>query len=81
MKPFTITMHPGANVQRASAQLARLIIDRWMPDNAGGVHMLINPRLASSLSALWQQVNMEQKAKSFRVGIYGNVPNLVEINE
>jgi hypothetical protein len=46
---YNITATPGANPQHAAARLASYIVNRWMPGNAGGVHVLITPKLASIL--------------------------------
>lgn len=81
MTPYTVELKPGANVDAAASRLAKLIIDRWMPGNAGGVHILLTPRLAGSLASLWAAVNASNKSKRFRVSIEGNKPLLTEMEE
>lgn len=74
MTPFCVTLDPGNNVPQASMRLAKLIVDRWMPGNAGGVHLLVTPQMAKSLAAIWPH----DRPKTLRVEIVGNRPVITE---
>lgn len=50
---YRVTIHPGRNTMDATARLARLIIDRWMPGHAGGVVVLAGPQLCQLLHPLF----------------------------
>ena len=71
--PYVMTLHPGQRPEIAAAKAARYIVDRWMPNNAGGVHVMMTPRLAKALLAIYQEMD---KATDIRVTIQGNIPNL-----
>ena len=79
MTPFVITLQPGANVMLAATRAARVIIDRWMPHNAGGVHWLVGGQLAGHLAVLWGRANARQRPIRIRVHVEANRPVLTEL--
>lgn len=52
---YRITVEPGANPGKAAMRMAKFIVDRWLPSNAGGVHVMITPPLADSLLPFFQR--------------------------
>ena len=69
-----VTVAPGANPDRAAARLARYIVDRWMPGNAGGIHLVATPRMASVLLQFFQR----QQPTDLVVDTRGLVPVIRE---
>lgn len=74
--PYTLTLKPGANAHRAADQAAAYVVNRWLPNNAGGVHILITPRLAKALLSMLQEGLRYQRDVRVRVTIEGNIPHL-----
>lgn len=68
-----MTLHPGANPAKAASRAAQYIVNRWMPGNAGGVHLMVTPRLAQALLTIYNEMSGETR---IRVTIQGNIPNL-----
>jgi len=54
-KPYKIKVTPGQNPKIAAEKLSRLIIDKAMPRNAGGVHVLCGPGLTSLLIPFFER--------------------------
>ncbi len=73
MVPYIMTLHPGNNPAKAAARAAQYIINRWMPNNAGGIHLMVTPRLATALLTIYREMKKETQ---IRVTIQGNIPNL-----
>ncbi len=73
MIPYIMTLHPGANPAKAAARAAQYIINRWLPNNAGGIHLMVMPRLAQALLTIYSEMSKETH---IRVTIQGNIPNL-----
>lgn len=71
--PYTLTLTPGPNADRAAERAARYIIDTWMPGNAGGVHLMVTPRIKAALLAIYQKATGPVRV---RVSLEGNVPLL-----
>ncbi len=46
---YRVTTKPGGRPDLAAMRLAVYIVDRWLPDHAGGVHILITPTLAEAV--------------------------------
>jgi hypothetical protein len=76
--PYTMTLHPGRNPAGAADKAARYIVDRWMPGNAGGVHVMITPRLAKALYTIYSEAT---KPVYIRVTIRGHIPNLTILDD
>jgi hypothetical protein len=71
---YTVTVTPGPNAQHAAARLAKYIINRWMPGNAGGIHVMVTPQMAESLLPFFQR-----KANTIlTVDTMGTVPEIRE---
>ncbi len=81
MKPYTISLKPGANTAIAASKLAHFIVERWVPGNAGGVHVLITPRIAETLRGLWEEANAKNQERWFRVALQGNMPAIIELDD
>lgn len=72
-EPYVITLTPGGNHEDAAARCARYIVNRWLPGNAGSVHLMVTPRLAGVLLTIYRQ--MEEPTR-IRVTVQNNIPNL-----
>lgn len=73
---YRVELRPGGNVEAAAGRLARTIIDRWIPGHAGGVHLLLTPKLASIVADLWRQVNDGARARTLVVDTRRGMPVL-----
>jgi hypothetical protein len=73
--PYTITLHPGKNAEAVAGKVARYIVDQWMPGNAGGVHLIVTPRLTKCLVEIYKKMTTDTR---IRVSLEGNVP-LIEV--
>lgn len=71
--PYIITLHPGRRGDDAARRCSRYIIDRWMPGNAGGIHLLVGDQLSKALSTIYDYMT---KPVRIRVTIHNNIPNL-----
>lgn len=71
--PYVITLTPGKTPERAAKECARYILNRWLPNNAGGVHLLAGPRLTKALETIYRTM---PGPTEIRVTIRGNIPNL-----
>ncbi len=71
--PYVMTLRPGPNAEQAAERAARYIIDTWMPGNAGGVHLMVTPRLTKALLAIYTAAKGPVRV---RVSLDGNVPLL-----
>lgn len=76
MIPYIMTLHPGPNAAAAAKRAATYIMDRWLPDNAGGIHVLVTPKLTAKLAQFYELVNRFDHPAEIRVTIQGNVPCL-----
>ena len=74
--PYELTLTPGANIEAAAAKVAKYIVNRWMPNNAGGIHMLVTPKIAAVLLELYKSVNATKISIKVRVTIENNIPVL-----
>ena len=72
---YRITVEPGTNPGMAAMRMAKFIVDRWLPDNSGGVHVMITPLLANSLLLLFQR----PKPTVVSVDTHGDRPIITEI--
>lgn len=70
-----IRITPGANPDKASLRLATLIVNKWMPGNAGGVHVICTPQL----SKLLHQFFVRSKQTDIAVSFNGITPVISEI--
>jgi len=52
---YKVTIHPGRNPAMACAKLARVIIDRWLPNHAGGAPVLLARQLCPLLMPSFQK--------------------------
>lgn len=73
MTPFTMTLNPGPHAGKAAAKAAEYVVDQWLPDNAGGVHVMVTPRLAMTFLKLYQETKGPVKV---RVSLENNIPLL-----
>jgi hypothetical protein len=64
---YDIRLEPGANVEKAVAKLSKYIIDRWMPDNAGGIVVMQGPALCELIYPIWRRVNENRKGVTLRI--------------
>jgi hypothetical protein len=71
--PFTITLTPGPNIGKAAAKAAAYVVDQWLPDNAGGVHVMVTTRLAATFLKLYQEAKGPVKV---RVSLENHIPLL-----
>lgn len=71
---YDVTVTPGNNAKKASIRMAHYIVQRWMPDNAGGVHMLAGAQLAGLLLPFFERV----KPTKLRVDTTDNRPVISE---
>lgn len=78
---YVITLNPGVKSGEAAKKAATYIIDRWMPNNRGGVHVLVTPRLTAQLFKFWELVNQFDRPAKIRVIIEGNMPVLHVLEE
>lgn len=70
--PYIVTIHVVTTPERALAaadKLARYIIDRWMPGNAGGVHVLMTPKLAKRIAGFYAHCALKKKEMQVRVSL------------
>jgi hypothetical protein len=72
-EPYTITLKPGANVAAASKKCAEYIINTWLPNNAGGVHFMLTPKLTLTIYEIYKNIKEDTK---LRVTIKNNVPHI-----
>ncbi len=77
--PYTVDIQPNRNAVEASVKLAKYIIDRWMPGNAGGVHVIVTPQLARGLSPLYARATIERRVISIRITVPGQIPVITEL--
>ena len=54
-KPYKVKIEPGPNPEKAATRLATYIVNRWMPGNVGGVHIMLTPQLTKSLLPFFQR--------------------------
>lgn len=73
---YRVTATPGQNAERAAASLARYVIDRWMPGNAGGVRVFGVPQLCALLLPFFQR----DKATILEVDTRGITPVVKEVS-
>ncbi len=76
---YIITLSPGGNVDAVAMRCASVVIDRWLPQNRGGVHLMMGPRLAAHIAALLHKAAHHQRPIRVRVTIEGNIPVLTEL--
>lgn len=76
---YRVTMKPGGNTEKGVVKLARYIVDRWMPGNAGGVHVLATPALCQLLHPLWLRVQGEGRAMQLEVDTRSGRPVISEV--
>jgi hypothetical protein len=72
---YRVTITPGERPDLAALRMAKYIINRWMPDHAGGVVILLAPRLASLL----QHFFTRPAATEVSVDTRGITPVITEI--
>ena len=72
-EPYVMTLHQGKNKEAAAMKGARYIINKWMPGNAGGVHVLVTPKMAASLLSIYKTMTKDTK---IRVSHQSNIPLL-----
>ena len=72
---YRITVEPGANPGKAAMRMAKFIVDRWLPSNAGGVHVMITPSLCISLLPFFERT----KPTEISVDTHHNHPIITEI--
>lgn len=77
-KPYRVTLHPGQNVDVACVRLAKYVIDRWMPNHAGGAPVLLGPKLARSLRGFFDKANTSQKDVVISIHFEGHIPVISE---
>jgi hypothetical protein len=73
MTPFTMTLTPGPNAAEASVKAAKYVMNEWLPNNAGGVHILVTPKLAETFLKIYQEAKGPVKV---RVSLENNIPLL-----
>ena len=72
---YRVTVQPGKNAEAAAARLARLVVQRWMPGNGGGVHVFCTPNLAALLIQFFQR----EKSTTIEIDTDGITPVITEI--
>lgn len=68
-------IRPGPNPKAAAERLAELIINRWMPHNAGGAIFLLVPKLAAALCPLFERTQL----LTIQVDTFGTIPVIKEV--
>jgi hypothetical protein len=76
---YIITLHPGRRAEEATARLAKAIIDRWMPNHAGGAPLLIGPGLCQLLHPFFQKANQRNRDVMLRIDTTDTRPVITEI--
>lgn len=71
---YEVTVSPGHNPENASLKLAHYIINRWLPGNAGGVHFMLDRKMANSLLQFFQR----SKNTTLIINTMDNVPVITE---
>ncbi len=76
-QPYTMTLTPGRNADACANRAARYVIDRWLPDNAGGIHLMVTSRLAGAFYLILTQAAEARLGQvRVRVEIRGSIPEL-----
>jgi hypothetical protein len=77
--PYRLTIHPNRDIHAAPLKLATFIIDKWMPNNAGGVHVLLGQRLAGSLRQFFEKATERQKNYEIGIAFRGSEPQIIDL--
>lgn len=75
---YSIVVHPGANIHAASSRMARIIVDRWLPNNAGGIHLLMTPKVAQRLLPIFERANKLKRDVQVDINTLGMIPIITE---
>jgi hypothetical protein len=75
---YRVTIHPGASAA-GPTKLATMIINRWMPNNAGGAPFLLAPKLAKSLEQFFARAKSSGKSVNIQISTMSLVPEITEI--
>lgn len=75
---YNVTIHPGASPE-GPMKLATMIINRWMPSNAGGAPFLLSPKLAKSLEQFFAKAKSSGKGVNIQINTRGTVPEIIEV--
>jgi hypothetical protein len=72
---YLLRAKPGKSPQTAAEKMSRYIIDRWIPGNAGGAHVLMGPGLTKLLLQFFKRPTPTK----LRVDTRGSKPVITEI--
>lgn len=64
---YSVTLHPGKNIEQTAGRLALMIIDRWMPNHAGGAPLLLGAGLQRQLIPMYERINRVNKPMMIEV--------------
>jgi hypothetical protein len=75
--PYTIACSPGSlDPWAAGKRAATVVVNRWMPGHAGGVHHIVTPRIAALFQEAFVAATKRGKPIEIRVSIENNLPLL-----
>lgn len=77
-QPYTMTLKPGRNPDKAAAGATKYIVEAWLPGNAGGALLMVGPRLMDVLLQLYERAALERRPIKIRVESRGNRPYISE---
>lgn len=76
---YRVTIHHSCNSGPAAERLARVIIDRWMPGNGGGVLVLLGPQLLCVLLPFFLKAKLQRRDVTISVDTTDPQPVITEI--
>lgn len=76
---YRITIHPGPNTMQATARLAKVIIDRWLPGHAGGAVILSGPQLCQLLHPIFVRAERLRCEVTLQVDTSSGRPVITEL--
>lgn len=76
---YRVDIHPTASAQ-GPQRLAELIVQRWMPNNAGGAPFLMCPGLRKALEPLFDKAKLTRRSVVVSVDTTSNRPVITEIS-
>ncbi len=77
--PYTIEVKPGGNASMAAKRASKYVIDRWMPRNAGGVHVLMGSHLTATFESFFALANRHGRPVDIRVTFENHRPVLTVV--
>jgi hypothetical protein len=78
--PYTVVLTGGPRPEIAAARLAKLIIDRWHPGHAGGMVLLLGPKMAKSLLPFFSRAAATGRPITLRISVPHTVPLIEEVS-